>query len=68
MLATRWKVPEDPSSSSFLVDFYRAYRQGGEDGKGLRKDRALAEAKRLSMKRGDPAQVWAAWVLVGDPR
>jgi CHAT domain-containing protein len=68
VLATRWKVPEDPATSRFLLDFYRAYRQGGPEGKGLRKDQALTEARRLSRERGDPAQLWAAWVLVGDPR
>ncbi len=68
VLASLWKIPEDRSTSRFLTDFYRAYRKGGPEGKGLRKDEALAHAKRLSRERGDPAQVWAAWVLVGDPR
>ncbi len=68
VLATRWKIPEDASTSRFLVDFYRAYRRGGSQGRGLRKDEALTEARRRSRERGDPAQIWAAWVLVGDPR
>jgi CHAT domain-containing protein len=68
VLATRWKVPEDPETSRFLLDFYRAYRQGGPGGQGLRKDQALTEARRRSRERGDPAQVWAAWELVGDAR
>jgi len=68
VLATRWKVPENEATSRFLFDFYRAYRQGGPEGKGLRKDEALTEARRLSRERGDPAQIWAAWVLVGDAR
>ncbi len=68
VLATRWKVPEDYRTSRFLVDFYRAYRQGDPDGRGMRKDQALTEARRLSCGRDDPAQVWAAWVLVGDGR
>ena len=68
VLAARWKVPEDPETTRFLLDFYRAYRQGGPDGQGLRKDQALTEARRRSRERGDPAQVWAAWVLVGDAR
>jgi CHAT domain-containing protein len=68
VLATRWKVPEDPETTRFLLDFYRAFRQGGPNGKGLRKDHALTEARRRSRERGDPAQVWAAWVLVGDAR
>jgi CHAT domain-containing protein len=68
VLATRWKVPEDHHTSRFLVDFYRAYRHGGPDGEGLRKDQALSAARRLSIERGDPPQIWAAWVLVGDPR
>jgi CHAT domain-containing protein len=68
VLATRWKVPDEPATTRFLLDFYRAYRQGGPGGQGLRKDQALTEAHRRSRERGDPAQVWAAWVLVGDAR
>ena len=68
VLATRWKVPDEPATTRFLLDFYRAYRQGGPGGKGLRKDQALTEARRRSRERGDPAQIWAAWVLVGDAR
>ena len=68
VLATRWKVPDEPATRRFLLDFYRAYRQGGPGSQGLRKDQALAEACRRSRERGDPAQVWAAWVLVGDAR
>jgi CHAT domain-containing protein len=68
VLATRWKVPDEPATTRFLLDFYRAYRQGGSGGKGLRKDQALTEARRRSRERGDPAQIWAAWVLVGDAR
>jgi CHAT domain-containing protein len=68
VLAARWKVPEDAATSRFLVDFYRAYRRGGPRGAGLRKDEALTEARRRSRGRGDPAQVWAGWVLVGDAR
>lgn len=68
VLSTRWKVPEDSATSRFLADFYRAYRRGGPDGKGLRKDEALTLARRRSRERGDAAQVWAAWVLVGDAR
>jgi CHAT domain-containing protein len=64
VLASRWKVPEDGTTSRFLADFYRAYRSG----KGMSKDEALSEARRLSRLRKDPAQVWASWVLVGDPR
>jgi tetratricopeptide (TPR) repeat protein len=68
VLATRWKVPDEPATTRFLLDFYRAYRQGGPGGTGLRKDQALTEARRRSRERGDSAQVWAAWVLVGDAR
>ncbi len=68
VLATRWKVPDEPATTRFLLDFYHAYRQGGPGGKGLRKDQALTEARRRSRERGDPAQVWAAWMLVGDAR
>ncbi len=68
VLATRWRIPDDRSTTRFLVDFYQAYRKGGPDGKGMRKDEALTSARRKSVQRGDPAQVWAAWVLVGDAR
>lgn len=68
VLATRWKVPDEPATTRFLLDFYRAYRQGGPGGQGLRKDQALTEARRRSRERGDSAQVWAAWMLVGDAR
>jgi tetratricopeptide (TPR) repeat protein/CHAT domain-containing protein len=68
VLSTRWKVPDEPATRRFLLDFYRAYRQGGPGGQGLRKDQALTEARRRSRERGDPAQVWAAWILVGDAR
>ncbi len=68
VLSTRWKVPEDRETTRFLLDFYRAYRQGGPGGQGLRKDQALTEARRRSRERGAPPQVWAAWVLVGDAR
>jgi len=68
VLAARWRIPANDRTARFLLDFYRAYRTGGPDGKGLRKDEALTVARRLSRERGDPPQVWAAWVLVGDPR
>ena len=67
VLATRWKVPEDYATTQFLLDFYRAYR-GGPGKPGMRKDQALSQARQLSIERGDPAQLWAAWVLVGDAR
>jgi len=62
VLATRWRLPDDDSVSRFLVDFYTSYL-GGQ-----RKDHALAEARRRAVGRGDPAEVWAAWVLTGDPQ
>ncbi|MCG8458450.1 MAG: CHAT domain-containing protein [Holophagales bacterium] len=68
VLATRWRIPEDRSTTRFLVDFYEAYRTGGPDGGGMRKDRALTLARRKAVERGEPAQVWAAWVLEGDAR
>ena len=68
VLATRWKVPESNATRQFLIDFYRALRTGGPEGKGMRKDAALSHARHLSMKRGDDAQLWAAWILVGDGR
>jgi CHAT domain-containing protein/tetratricopeptide (TPR) repeat protein len=68
VLATRWRVPEHPSTRQFLLDFYQALHQGGPGGTRLRKDEALTEARRRSRARGDHAQLWAAWVLVGDAR
>lgn len=68
VLATRWKLPEADRTTRFLEDFYRLYRNGGPDGTGLRKDEALRQAIARSRRRGDPAQIWAAWVLVGDGR
>ena len=68
VLATRWRVPEHPSTRQFLLDFYQALHQGGPGGTRLRKDEALTEARRRSRARGDQAQLWAAWVLVGDAR
>jgi CHAT domain-containing protein len=68
VLATRWKVPATEETRRFLVDFYRALRQGGPGGKPMRKDEALTEARRRSRERGDDAQLWAVWVLVGDAR
>ncbi|MCG8459260.1 MAG: CHAT domain-containing protein, partial [Holophagales bacterium] len=68
VLATRWRIPEDRGTTRFLVDFYQAYRAGGPDGTGMRKDRALTSARRKAVERGEPAQIWAPWVLVGDAR
>jgi CHAT domain-containing protein/tetratricopeptide (TPR) repeat protein len=68
VLATRWRVPEHPSTRQFLLDFYQALHQGGPGGTRLRKDEALTQARRRSRARGDQAQLWAAWVLVGDAR
>lgn len=68
VLATRWKVPESPATTRFLVDFYSAYRTGGPGGGPMRKDEALSAARRAAVARGDAAAIWAAWVLVGDAR
>jgi CHAT domain-containing protein len=68
VLATRWRVPEHPSTRQFLLDFYQALHRGGPGGTAMRKDEALTEARRRSRARGDHAQLWAAWVLVGDAR
>jgi CHAT domain-containing protein len=68
VLGARWKVPDDERTNRFLKDFFEIYRQGGPGGAPMRKDEALSEARRHSQARQDPAQVWAAWVLVGDPR
>jgi CHAT domain-containing protein len=66
VLATRWKVHE--GTRLFLLDYYQALRQGGPGGTPLRKNEALTEARRRARERGDDAQLWAAWVLVGDAR
>lgn len=68
VLATRWKLPEDYRTSLFVQNFYRMYRTGGPHGRGTAKGEALRRVRSLSRERGDPAQVWAAWVLVGDGR
>ena len=68
VLATHWKLPEGYRTSRFLTDFYSAYRRGGPEGKGMRKDQALTQARRLSRERGDPSRIWAAWILIGDAR
>ena len=68
VLATRWQIPENDQTTSFLVDFYREYRSGGPMGLGMRKDEALALARRQAIKKGHPAASWAAWVLIGDAR
>jgi tetratricopeptide (TPR) repeat protein/CHAT domain-containing protein len=68
VLATRWKVPATEETRLFLIDFYQALRQGGPGGTPMRKDEALTEARRRSRQRSDDAQLWAAWVLVGDAR
>ena len=67
VLTTRWRVPDDHRTTRFLVDFYSAYRNKAQ-GHGMRKDEALTLARRQAIDRGDPAEVWAAWVLVGDAR
>jgi CHAT domain-containing protein len=68
VLATRWKVPATEETRLFLLDFYQALLHGGPGGTPLRKDEGLTEARRRARKRGDDAQLWAAWVLVGDAR
>lgn len=68
VLATRWSVPATDATRQFVVDFYEALRRGGPDGAPMRKDEALTEARRRSRARGDDAQLWAAWVLIGDAR
>jgi CHAT domain-containing protein/tetratricopeptide (TPR) repeat protein len=68
VLATRWRVPATEETRLFLIDFYQALRQGGPGGTPMHKDEALTEARRRSRERGDDAQLWAAWVLVGDTR
>jgi CHAT domain-containing protein/tetratricopeptide (TPR) repeat protein len=68
VLATRWRVPATEETRLFLIDFYQALRQGGPGGTPMHKDEALTETRRRSRQRGDHAQLWAAWVLVGDAR
>lgn len=63
VLATRWKIPDSDKTTEFLVDFYRGLRE-----QHLSKAEALREARKAAQARKDPAQVWAAFVLVGDPR
>ncbi len=77
VLATRWRIPNEQSTMRFLVDFYQTYRTPSnrkEKRKQIaftaarRKDEALTLARHRAIERGEPPQVWAAWVLVGDPR
>lgn len=65
VLATRWKVPDSEETTRFLVDFYTGLRMG-ENGKPLRKDEALKRARERAIQNKVSAQVWAAWVLIGD--
>jgi CHAT domain-containing protein len=68
VLTTRWKIPDDPTTTQFVVDFYQAYLGAGSGSDFRRKDEALMMARERSRRRGDLAQLWAAWVLVGDGR
>lgn len=52
--------PHDTALPGLLV-------HGGEEMAWLA-DGILTWARRQAVERGDPAQVWAAWVLVGDAR
>lgn len=63
VLGTRWKIPDSEKTTRFLVDFYRAMRERKQT-----KAAALREARAAARERKDPAQVWAAFMLVGDPR
>ena len=67
VLATRWQIADHPDTQRFLLDFYSAVNAG------MRKDEALTHARRKARSRSraagrDDAQLWAAWVLVGDAR
>jgi CHAT domain-containing protein len=68
VLATRWKVPENNDTRRFLGKFYALLRPDGSalGGKPVRKDEALQGAMRWAIAAKLPAQVWAAWVLIGD--
>lgn len=66
VLVTRWKIPDDHQTTQFLVDFFQSCTRQGAARGCRRKDVALSEAQKQARDRGDPAAVWAAWVLVGD--
>ena len=68
ILATRWRVPDGDDTRQFVVDFYTALLRGGPNGTRMRKDEALTRARQFSRERGDTAELWAAWVLIGDGR
>ena len=68
VLTTRWKIPDSQITTRFVEDFYRAYLDLPSAKGFRRKDEALLMARERSRQRGDPAQLWAAWVLVGDGR
>jgi CHAT domain-containing protein len=60
VMATAWRV-NDRAIARVVSDFYVALAQGE------RVSTALRSARRQSMARGEPASVWGAFVLVGDP-
>ncbi len=60
VLATSWTVRDD-AAARFTNRFYGELERNGEVAP------ALARAKRASRAAGQPASVWAGFVLVGDP-
>jgi hypothetical protein len=60
VLATQWAI-DDRSGQRLIQDFYRGLAGGATVGESIR------AAKLASLDRGDPAMVWAAFTLVGDP-
>jgi hypothetical protein len=63
VVGSLWKVSDD-KTPALMEDFYRRLlAQGGKD-----KLRALVEAKRAIREKDPDPSVWAAFVLLGDPR
>lgn len=60
VVATRWDV-DDRATARLMGDFYEALLAGEPV------VAALATARHAARKRGVPAGVWAAFVVVGDP-
>ena len=61
VLATIWRVG-DGDAARFIDLFYRELARDGAVAP------ALGRAKRNALSAGLPASIWAAWVLVGNPR
>ena len=60
VVASLWDV-DDRATARLMRDFYAAMADGAPAADGL------ARAQRAAIARGEPAAVWAAFTLIGDP-